>query len=183
MDRRPSRSTSAAEGRSEWRGSTRSSRASSSSACGSRSRRRLASAWRPTASSSGWTKMGRGVGTAGFEPAISCTQSRRIARLSHIPEGRNAPPEHPVRESNPPLRRERAVSCADRRTGRGITIRQWAGWRSNPRLHLFRVALSRVFPQPLSHKQLASNASQPVKSSVVVEFTGVSGPSRPGFGN
>ena len=25
------------------------------------------------------------VGTAGFEPAISCSQGRRIARLSHIP--------------------------------------------------------------------------------------------------
>ena len=25
------------------------------------------------------------VGTAGFEPAISCSQGRRIARLSHVP--------------------------------------------------------------------------------------------------
>ena len=45
------------------------------------------------------------VGMAGFEPATSCSQGRRITRLSYIPMN-----EQPVRESNPPLRLERAES-------------------------------------------------------------------------
>jgi hypothetical protein len=52
-----------------------------------------------------------------------------------------------VRESNPPPRLERAVSSSARRTGvRFLSLprREWAVWRSNPRLHLFRVALYRL---------------------------------------
>ena len=55
--------------------------------------------------------------------------------------------ESPVRESNPPPRLERAVSSSARRTGvRFLSLprRDWAVWRSNPRLHLFRVALYRL---------------------------------------
>src|SRR6516165_4919253 len=56
---------------------------------------------------------------AGFEPALSCSQGRRISRLSYIPNRDSTrSSKQPVRESNPPLRLERAVSCAYRRTGR-----------------------------------------------------------------
>lgn len=59
--------------------------------------------------------------------------------------------ESPVRESNPPPRLERAVSSSARRTGvRFLSLprREWAVWRSNPRLHLFRVALYRLSYRP-----------------------------------
>ena len=59
--------------------------------------------------------------------------------------------ESPVRESNPPLRLERAVSSSARRTGVRFLMpprREWAEWRSNPRLHLFRVALDRLSYRP-----------------------------------
>ena len=56
-----------------------------------------------------------------------------------------------MRESNPPPRLERAVSSSARRTGvRFLSLprREWAVWRSNPRLHLFRVALYRLSYRP-----------------------------------
>ncbi len=56
-----------------------------------------------------------------------------------------------MRESNPPPRLERAVSSSARRTVvRFLSLprREWAVWRSNPRLHLFRVALYRLSYRP-----------------------------------
>jgi hypothetical protein len=38
---------------------------------------------RPTARSPSWPS---GVGTAGFEPATSCSQSRRAAKLRYVPQ-------------------------------------------------------------------------------------------------
>ncbi len=47
------------------------------------------------------------VGVAGFEPALSCSRSRRITRLSHTPiESTSA-----QRESNPHFRHGKAVGC------------------------------------------------------------------------
>lgn len=63
--------------------------------------------------------------------------------------------EQPVRESNPRLRLERAVSSAARRTGRRARTHEtepdpveWAVWRSNPRLHVFSVALDHLSYRP-----------------------------------
>ena len=44
---------------------------------------------------------------AGFEPAVSCSQGRRIARLSHTPIDRQSA----QRESNPHVRHGKAVGC------------------------------------------------------------------------
>ena len=49
-------------------------------------------------------------------------------------------------ESNPPLRLERAVSSADRRTGQR---QEWAGGRSNPRLPGFNRPLDRLSYRPV----------------------------------
>ena len=54
------------------------------------------------------------IRAAGFEPAVSCSRSLRISQPLPRP-GHSC--EQPVWESNPPLRLERAVSLADRRTG------------------------------------------------------------------
>lgn len=56
----------------------------------------------------------QGVMEAGFEPAVSSSPSLRISQALPHP-GHSC--EQPVWESNPPLRHERAVSLADRRTG------------------------------------------------------------------
>src|SRR3954453_19716956 len=53
------------------------------------------------------------VRAAGFEPAVSSPPSLRIGQAFPRPD---RSPEQPVWESNPPLRLERAVSSADRRT-------------------------------------------------------------------
>ena len=53
------------------------------------------------------------IRAAGFEPAVSSPRSLRISQALPRP-GHSC--EQPVWESNPPLRLERAVSCADRRT-------------------------------------------------------------------
>src|SRR5512135_793354 len=55
----------------------------------------------------------QGVMEAGFEPAVSSSPSLRISQALPHP-GHSC--EQPVWESNPPLRHERAVSLADRRT-------------------------------------------------------------------
>src|SRR5271157_3011874 len=56
----------------------------------------------------------QGIRAAGFEPAVSSSRSLRISQPLPRP-GHSC--EQPVWESNPPLRLERAVSLADRRTG------------------------------------------------------------------
>ena len=56
----------------------------------------------------------QGIRAAGFEPAVSSSRSLRISQALPRP-GHSC--EQPVWESNPPLRLERAVSLADRRTG------------------------------------------------------------------
>ena len=65
------------------------------------------------------TSFCRRVRAAGFEPAVSSPPSLRIGQAFPRPERSR---EQPVWESNPPLRLERAVSSADRRTGqrRGV---------------------------------------------------------------
>ena len=60
-------------------------------------------------------EFGHGIRAAGFEPAVSSSRSLRISQALPRP-GHSR--EQPVWESNPPLRLERAVSCANRRTGR-----------------------------------------------------------------
>jgi hypothetical protein len=55
------------------------------------------------------------IRAAGFEPAVSSSRSLRISQALPRP-GQSC--EQPVWESNPPLRLERAVSCANRRTSR-----------------------------------------------------------------
>ena len=73
----------------------------------------------------------------------------------------------PVRESNPSLRFERAVSSANRRTShirshrrRTSQVRtgsaQWAGRRSNPRLRFFRPPLHRLSYRPKPNKKARS---------------------------
>ena len=54
------------------------------------------------------------IRAAGFEPAVSSSRSLRISQALPHP-GHSC--EQPVWESNPPLRHERAVSLAGRRTG------------------------------------------------------------------
>ena len=56
----------------------------------------------------------QGIRAAGFEPAVSSSRSLRISQALPRPDHSC---EQPVWESNPPLRLERAVSLADRRTG------------------------------------------------------------------
>ena len=71
-------------------------------------------------------------------------------RRSRAPKARGVPLPYipksgqwPVRESNPSLRLERAVSFADRRTGHVVRApgAQWVVRRSNPRLLVFSQAL------------------------------------------
>ncbi len=52
----------------------------------------------------GWRKAFQAkVGMAGFEPAFSCSQGRRIARLSHIPEDSlSRVPREGIEPSSPP---------------------------------------------------------------------------------
>jgi hypothetical protein len=68
------------------------------------------------------------VRAAGFEPAVSSARGLRISQAFPRPD-RSC--EQPVWESNPPLRLERAVSSADRRTshrvGRGALESPSAG--------------------------------------------------------
>ncbi len=79
---------------------------------------------------------------AGFEPARQRFWRPPAPPVAPVVSVRFR--QSPVRESNPPLRIERAVSSSARRTGLrfpSLPRREWAEWRSNPRLHLFRVAL------------------------------------------
>jgi hypothetical protein len=70
------------------------------------------------------------VGAAGFEPAVSWSQARRIAKLSHTPRSAQ-------RESNPHLRPGRTARCrytmGTSRRRRIVKERESTGWDSNPR--------------------------------------------------
>ncbi len=69
------------------------------------------------------------VGAAGFEPALSCSRSRRIPRLSHTPN------QSAQRESNPHFRHGKAVGCRyimGTKSRRRI-VKESTGWDSNPR--------------------------------------------------
>src|SRR5271157_6048103 len=86
---------------------------------------------------------------AGFEPARQRFWRPPAPPVAPVVSDRFR--QSPVRDSNPPPRLEKAVSSSARRTGlRFLSLprREWAVWRSNPRLHLFRVALYRLSYRP-----------------------------------
>lgn len=128
------------------------------------------------------------MGPEGFEPPLPGLKGR-CAAVTPQPQARPAgfeparqrlwrPPapqahrsyrarQQPVRDSNPPLRLERAVSFSARRTGPGDTrsaCRKWAGWRSNPPLHFFRVALDHLSYRPINEKGPVLAAPGPIRS-------------------
>jgi len=74
----------------------------------------------------------RPVGAAGFEPALSCPRSRRIARLSHAPSRPSA-----QRESNPHFRHGKAAGyryiMGTLHRHRIVKESESTGWDSNPR--------------------------------------------------
>jgi hypothetical protein len=104
------------------------------------------------------------VGAAGFEPALSWSRTRRIARLSHTPSRSSA-----QRESNPHFRHGRAAGCryimgtiADAE----LSKTESTGWDSNPRPRLTWAESSPLDDQCLHRSGTggARTLTEPVKS-------------------
>jgi hypothetical protein len=105
------------------------------------------------------------VGMAGFEPALSCSRSRRIARLSHAPSRPSA-----QRESNPHFRHGKAVGyryiMGTLHRHRIVKDSEGTGWDSNPRRRITG-AVSSPLDDQCEHRSGTGGArtlTEPVKS-------------------
>jgi len=72
-------------------------------------------------------------GGAGFEPAISCSRSRRITRLSHTPVGSEQVPSGSRTRTSAMARRQAAATSWARLARPNWQRGQGTGWDSNPR--------------------------------------------------
>jgi hypothetical protein len=109
------------------------------------------------------------VGMAGFEPALSCSRSRRIGQAFPHPESPRSPTSA-QRESNPHVRHGKAVGY--RYIMGTIAVPELSkraestGWDSNPRPRLTRAESSPLDDQCLNRSGTggARTLTEPVKS-------------------
>jgi hypothetical protein len=110
----------------------------------------------------------RTVGMAGFEPAISCSQGRRIGQAFLHPESSRSPTSA-QRESNPHVRHGEAVGyryIMGTFAVPGLSKIESTGWDSNPRRRLTSAGSSPLDDQCLLRSGTggARTLTEPVKS-------------------
>jgi hypothetical protein len=108
------------------------------------------------------------VGMAGFEPALSCSRSRRISQAFPHPESSRSPTSA-QRESNPHVRHGEAVGyryIMGTFAVPGLSKIESTGWDSNPRRRLTRAGSSPLDDQCLHPDGTggARTLTEPVKS-------------------